>query len=212
MQNLSETSLSEINLSQTLAHITMELHEENIVSPFSREDEENFDKYQPPFKEAPVLIPFVKRENAPHIILTKRTLSLSKHKGQIAFPGGKIDQEDLSPSHAAIRETSEEIGLEPNQIKILGKLPLYQTVTGYNITPIVGEVSPPYIYKKAEEEVEDIFELPFQLLLDLNNFKRESMIFKERRREFWVLPYKDYYIWGATAAILRELAGRFETD
>ena len=199
------------NLSETLASITMELSEENKISPLSRKDEENFDNYQPPFKEAAVLVPFLKRENNPYIILTKRTLSLSKHKGQIAFPGGKIDEEDKSPSHAAIRETTEEIGIEQSQIKVLGKLPLYQTVTGYTITPIVGEVSPPYIYKKAEEEVEAIFELPFELLLDLNNFQRETIIFEERRREFWALPYKDYYIWGATAAILRELAGRLAT-
>ena len=200
------------NLSETLALVTMELNEENIVSPLSKKDEQNFDQYQPPFKEAAVLVPFLKRKRTPYIILTQRTLSLSKHKGQVAFPGGKIDKEDLSPSHAALRETSEEIGINPAQINVLGKLPLYQTVTGYNITPIVGEVTPPFEYVKADDEVEAIFELPFELLLDLDNFKRETMIYKERQREFWTLPYKDYYIWGATAAILRELAGRLTSN
>jgi 8-oxo-dGTP pyrophosphatase MutT (NUDIX family) len=198
------------NLSEQLALKTMELDEENIISPYSRSDEKNFNNFKPPVKEAAVLVSFLHREDQSRLILTRRTLSLSNHKGQIAFPGGKIDKEDLSPSHAAIREANEEIGINQAQIKVLGKLPLYQTVTGYNITPIVGELSPPFIFKKAEDEVDEIFELPVEFMMDVKNFKRESVIYEGERREFWALPFNDYYIWGATAAILRELAGRFE--
>lgn len=198
------------NLSEQLALKTMELDEENIISPYSRSDEKNFNNFKPPVKEAAVLVSFLHREDQSRLILTRRTLSLSNHKGQIAFPGGKIDKEDLSPSHAAIREANEEIGINQAQIKVLGKLPLYQTVTGYNITPIVGELSPPFIFKKAEDEVDEIFELPVEFMMDVKNFKRESVIYQGERREFWALPFNDYYIWGATAAILRELAGRFE--
>ena len=198
------------NLSEQLAFKTMELDEENIISPYSRSDEKNFNNFKPPVKEAAVLVSFLHREDQSRLILTRRTLSLSNHKGQIAFPGGKIDKEDLSPSHAAIREANEEIGINQAQIKVLGKLPLYQTVTGYNITPIVGELSPPFIFKKAEDEVDEIFELPVEFMMDVKNFKRESVIYQGERREFWALPFNDYYIWGATAAILRELAGRFE--
>ncbi|MGH1405562.1 MAG: CoA pyrophosphatase [Rhodomicrobiaceae bacterium] len=198
------------NLSEQLALKTMELDEENIISPYSRSDEKNFNNFKPPVKEAAVLVSFLHRQDQSRLILTRRTLSLSNHKGQIAFPGGKIDKEDLSPSHAAIREANEEIGINQEQIKVLGKLPLYQTVTGYNITPIVGELSPPFIFKKAEDEVDEIFELPVEFMMDVKNFKRESVIYEGERREFWALPFNDYYIWGATAAILRELAGRFE--
>ncbi len=198
------------NLSEQLALKTMELDEENIISPYSRSDEKNFKNFKPPVKEAAVLVSFLHREDQPNLVLTRRTLSLSNHKGQIAFPGGKIDKEDLSPSHAAIREANEEIGINQTQVKVLGKLPLYQTVTGYNITPIVGELSPPFIFKKAEDEVDEIFELPFEFMMDVKNFKKESIIYEGERREFWALPFNDYYIWGATAAILRELAGRFE--
>ncbi len=198
------------NLSEQLALKTMELDEENIISPYSRSDEKNFNNFKPPVKEAAVLVSFLHRQDQSRLILTRRTLSLSNHKGQIAFPGGKIDKEDLSPSHAAIREANEEIGINQAQIKVLGKLPLYQTVTGYNITPIVGELSPPFIFKKAEDEVDEIFELPVEFMMDVKNFKRESVIYEGERREFWALPFNDYYIWGATAAILRELAGRFE--
>ncbi len=198
------------NLSEQLALKTMELDEDNIISPYSRSDEKNFKNFKPPVKEAAVLVSFLHREDQSRLILTRRTLSLSNHKGQIAFPGGKIDKEDLSPSHAAIREANEEIGINQAQIKVLGKLPLYQTVTGYNITPIVGELSPPFIFKKAEDEVDEIFELPVEFMMDVKNFKKESVIYEGERREFWALPFNDYYIWGATAAILRELAGRFE--
>ncbi|MEP3477182.1 MAG: CoA pyrophosphatase [Hyphomicrobiales bacterium] len=198
------------NLSEQLALKTMELDEDNIISPYSRSDEKNFKNFKPPVKEAAVLVSFLHREDQPKLVLTRRTLSLSNHKGQIAFPGGKIDKEDLSPSHAAMREANEEIGINQAQIKVLGKLPLYQTVTGYNITPIVGELSPPFIFKKAEDEVDEIFELPVEFMMDVKNFKKESVIYEGERREFWALPFNDYYIWGATAAILRELAGRFE--
>ncbi len=198
------------NLSERLARKTMELDEENVISPYSRCDEKNFSGFKPPVKEAAVLVSFLNREDNPNLILTRRTLSLSNHKGQIAFPGGKIDKDDESPSHAAIREANEEIGISHAQVKVLGKLPLYQTVTGYNITPIVGELSPPFIFKKAIDEVDEIFELPFEFMIDVKNFKRDSITYEGERREFWALPFKDYYIWGATAAILRELAGRFE--
>lgn len=198
------------NLIEQLAKKTMSLDEGNIISPYSRIDEQNFKGFQQPVKEAAVLVPFLERDETTHLVLTKRTLSLSNHKGQIAFPGGKIDKSDNSPSHAALRETEEEIGINQNQVKVLGKLPLYQTVTGYNITPIVGTLSPPFHFKKAAEEVDEIFELPFEFMSDVKNFKRESVIYEGERREFWALQYNDYYIWGATAAILRELAGRFE--
>ena len=112
------------NLSEQLALKTMELDEENIISPYSRSDEKNFNNFKPPVKEAAVLVSFLHREDQSRLILTRRTLSLSNHKGQIAFPGGKIDKEDLSPSHAAIREANEEIGINQAQIKVLGKLPL----------------------------------------------------------------------------------------
>lgn len=159
-------------------------------------------------REAAVLIPFLEREADLNILLTRRSNNLPQHKGQIAFPGGKIDKTDKDHIAAARRETCEEIGVQPERIDILGKLPLYETGTGFIITPVLGFLKPPHVFVKEQGEVEEIFEVPLSFILNLNNFERRSVIFEEKPREFWALPFKDYFIWGATAAILIDLAER----
>lgn len=159
--------------------------------------------------EAAVLVPLLTRSPGDHtILLTRRSAELKSHRGQIAFPGGKIDTADASPQAAAIRETGEEIGIPTSQIDILGKLPLYQTGTGFIISPIVGQLAPPYIFRAEQGEVAEIFEVPLAHILDEDNFQRQSVMFEGKAREFWAVPYQGYYIWGATAAILKELAER----
>lgn len=159
--------------------------------------------------EAAVLVPLLTREDGDHaILLTRRSAELNSHRGQIAFPGGKIDTTDASPAAAAVRETGEEVGIPTRQIRILGKLPLYQTGTGFIISPIVGLLTPPYIFKAEQGEVDEIFEVPLAHFLKVENFKRQSVMFEGKAREFWAVPYKNHYIWGATAAILKELSER----
>ena len=159
--------------------------------------------------KAAVLIGFLKRRNDHSILLTRRTETLKKHSGQIALPGGKIDEADGSPVLAAIREATEEVGVTSDQISPRGQLPEYETITGFNITPIVADLKPPYKFTPAPDEVREIFEIPFTFVCDDTNFKKHSLIYQGEKRHYWAAPYKDYYIWGATAAILRELGRRF---
>lgn len=197
---------------EALSLNTLRPEDEDQLSRFSLEDERGLPPMPHPLKKAAVLVSLANQNNQPSIILTRRAAHLAEHTGQIAFPGGKIDQQDRSAIAAAMRETEEEIGIERAQISIIGKLPLYETITGYSITPIVAELTPPYIFKRAKEEVDEIFELPFAFSMDLKKFRRDAIIYKGERREFWALPYNDYYIWGATAAILRELATRMNGE
>lgn len=161
-----------------------------------------------PNTQAAVLVPIIERVNTPHIILTRRSNELPSHKGQVAFPGGKIDPIDKTPTDAAIRETHEEIGIAPRQIKPLGKLPLLETGTGFIITPITAKISPPLNYRMEVGEVDEIFEVPLSHVANLQNYKRQSVIYNNLERKFWQLDYKHHYIWGATAAILIDLAIR----
>lgn len=195
-----------------LGSLTLNMDEKDQLSPFSRQDEKSFNSYKTPLREAAVLILLIYKQSRLQIVLTRRTDFLPSHQGQVAFPGGKIDKGDKSPAHAALREANEEIGAIPDKIELLGKLPLYQTATGFSITPVVGIQQPPYIFSRAIDEVEEIFELPVDYMMDINSFKRDSLMYKGKSREFWVLPFENYYIWGATAAILRELSGRLNGE
>ncbi|GJM01688.1 MAG: hypothetical protein DHS20C08_01890 [Rhodomicrobium sp.] len=160
-------------------------------------------------RQAAVLIPFIERQGELSILLTRRSHNLPQHRGQIAFPGGKIDKTDKSHIAAAVRETNEEIGADPARIEIFGKLPLYETSTGFIITPVIARLLPPYDFVKEQGEVDEIFEVPLPFILNLENFERRSLMVETREREFWALPYGEYFIWGATAAILIDLAERF---
>ena len=157
---------------------------------------------------AAVLVAFTRRANETQLVLTKRSAQLSAHRGQIAFPGGKIDKQDKTPVFTAMREAEEEIGVSRDQICIMGKLPLYETGTGFIITPITAIIHPPYEFVRQESEVEEIFEVPLSFVASPSNYQKNEVMLDGVRRQFWVLPYKDYYIWGATAAILIDLANR----
>lgn len=197
---------------QTKLHAAIKREQdEDHLSSHSERDEQGRPMHEGALTKAAVLIALIERQNGPQIILTRRSEKLNKHSGQIAFPGGRIDAGDKTPTAAAIRETSEEIGVPGAQITILGKLPLYQTGTGFIISPIVGKLTPPYIFKREPNEVDEIFELPLDYIVDKNNFKRQSIIYQGRNREFWTIPYGEYHIWGATAAILVELAERLNS-
>ena len=154
---------------------------------------------------AAVLVPIV-LGSSPGVVLTKRTAHLARHAGQVSFPGGRIDPADPSPEAAALREAHEEIGLDPAAVELRGRLAPYITGTGYRITPVVGLLPPEPVLRPAPDEVEAVFELSVEVLLDPAAPRRETRQDAGRRREFWVWPHRQHYIWGATAAILLELA------
>lgn len=157
-------------------------------------------------KPAAVLVPIVERPAGLTVILTQRTDHLNDHAGQISFPGGRTEPEDPTPEATALRETEEEIGLPRDRIETVGKLDIYVTRTGYEVTPIVGLVSPPFPIKPDPFEVADVFEVPLSFVVDPVNHQRDSRTHKGVLRQFYVLPYEERYIWGATAGMLVNLS------
>jgi 8-oxo-dGTP pyrophosphatase MutT (NUDIX family) len=161
----------------------------------------------PRLKRAAVLIPLVQRDGALHVLLTQRTDHLTNHAGQISFPGGRAEASDSSPIETALRETAEEISLDREHLEIVGVLPEHVTGTGYRVTPIVGIATPPFELAADPNEVAQIFEVPLAFLMDGMNHQRLSYELPEGkgRRSFYAMPYENYFIWGATAAMLRNL-------
>ena len=161
----------------------------------------------PRMTPASVLIALVQREEGLTVLLTQRTAHLTDHAGQISFPGGRAEDVDASAVATALRETEEEIGLDRRHIEILGSLPDYVTGTGYKVTPVVGLVTPPMSLTPDQNEVDEIFEVPLAFLMDAGNHQRLSFDLPEGagRRSFYAMPYQRFYIWGATAGMLRNL-------
>jgi 8-oxo-dGTP pyrophosphatase MutT (NUDIX family) len=153
-------------------------------------------------RPAGVLILLVQRGDELNIVLTQRTAHLHDHAGQISFPGGRYEPEDTDIVATALRESFEEIGTESKQIQVIGSLPNYVTVTAYEITPVVA-TSPPQVFTCDPFEVADAFEVPLAHVLDDANWRRDSFLREGQRREYWAVPYKERYIWGATAGMLR---------
>jgi 8-oxo-dGTP pyrophosphatase MutT (NUDIX family) len=160
----------------------------------------------PAKKDAGVLVPLIERSSGVHVVLTKRAAHLSSHPGQIAFPGGKRDAGDADISATALREAHEETGLDPSLVEILGQLPAHETVTGFNVIPTIGWISTPWEVKADPGEVAEVFEVPLSHVVTAQNFQVQSRIWRGQRRSYYCVPYGPYYIWGATARILRGLA------
>jgi 8-oxo-dGTP pyrophosphatase MutT (NUDIX family) len=154
-------------------------------------------------REAAVLLPIIDRSDEFTLLLTQRTQHLSSHAGQISLPGGSRDPEDMTPVDTALRETREEVGILPEEVSVVGAMDGYETRTGFLITPIIGIVAPDYTLNPSTDEVEEVFEVPLAFLLDPENHKKHSREFKGVRYHFHAMPYHDYYIWGATAAMLK---------
>jgi 8-oxo-dGTP pyrophosphatase MutT (NUDIX family) len=154
---------------------------------------------------ASVLVPIVRRQPNLTVLLTQRTAHLRDHAGQVSFPGGRQEASDSSPVMTALREAREEVGLEPDQVEVLGSLAEFRTSTGFVVTPVVGLVSPPLNLKLDDFEVEDVFEPPLEFLLDAANFSRQRLEYQGTWREYWAVPWQERYIWGATAGMLVKL-------
>lgn len=154
---------------------------------------------------AAVLVPVVVRDGGLMLLLTQRTAHLAKHGGQIAFPGGRVDDTDASLEAAAQREAAEEIGLASTHIETVGYLDGYRTGTGFHVTPVVALVQPPFTLELAPDEVADAFEVPLAFLMDPANHQTHAREWRGRQRQFWAIPYGERYIWGATAGMLRNM-------
>lgn len=167
------------------------------------------------FRPASVLVPLVQRDDGLHVLLTQRTDHLHDHAGQVSFPGGRADEGDADEVDTALRETEEEIGLARRHIEIIGRLPVYTTITCYHVTPVVALVQPPFELTLDAFEVAEAFEVPLQYLMTPGHHQRHLFEADGDRRQFLSMPWKaatpagvrEYFIWGATAAMLRNLYG-----
>jgi 8-oxo-dGTP pyrophosphatase MutT (NUDIX family) len=161
-------------------------------------------------RDAAVLIGMIERSNGWQVLLTKRTESMSNHAGQVAFPGGRIDQEDASVFAAGLRELEEEVGIAAHDVQIIGALDRFVTISNYTVTPILAIINPTAQASPQEAEVAEIFEAPLSLFADATQRQIETRMWKGRVRSTFVFDHHDKRIWGATASILVRLMQRIE--
>ena len=174
-------------------------------------------QHNSPLKSAAVLIALV--NNGPtdemnagglQVLLTKRASHLKHHPSQISFPGGKVEPTDKNLIHTALREAQEEIGLSPDAVSIVGQLPTYEIISGYQVTPIVAVIESPQNYQKDVNEVDEIFQVPLQHFLQPQNHKSIISYRNGHHHNVHFFPYKHYNIWGATAAMLKDLVDQIK--
>ena len=157
------------------------------------------------FRPAAVLVPIVFDKTGPSMVLTRRAKTLKEHPDQIAFPGGKVEKTDLSEMDTAFREVFEEIGLKPENINVLGVLAKHETVSGYSISPFVAIIKHYEKLKPNFSEVSEIFKVPLNFLLNSENMQIQTRKYNGVDRSYYIIPYGPYYIWGATARIIKTL-------
>jgi 8-oxo-dGTP pyrophosphatase MutT (NUDIX family) len=165
---------------------------------------------------AAVLVPLVERPQGLQVLLTRRTDHLRDHAGQVSFPGGRSEPDDDGPAGTALREAEEEVGLDPRQVQLIGQMPVYTTVTSFVVTPVVALIRPPFELRLDSFEVAEAFEVPLAFLMNPAHHQRHRFSFDGGERQFLSMPWqgvaadgspREYFIWGATAAMLRNLYG-----
>ncbi len=154
-------------------------------------------------RPAAVLVPIIEGRNGYELILTKRSSALKHHPGQIAFPGGKRDESDRDLIETALREAREEIGLLDRNVDVLGTFAPHETVTSFNVTPVVALVKNEFDATPEAGEVSEVFRVPLAHVLTPENYVVEARRWRGQKRMYYTVPYGPYYIWGATARILR---------
>ena len=158
------------------------------------------------WRAAAVLVPLVNHASGVTVLLTQRTEDMPSHAGQVAFPGGRREDSDVDATDTALREAYEEVGLERQFVDVVGSVDLYRTGTGFEITPVVGIVTPGFTTQADPREVADVFEVPLDHFLDEKNHRIDSRkVADGRERRFYAMPYGKRYIWGATAGMLKNL-------
>jgi 8-oxo-dGTP pyrophosphatase MutT (NUDIX family) len=157
------------------------------------------------WKPAAVLVPLVDRPAGVTVLLTQRTADMPSHAGQIAFPGGRREKSDVDARATALRETEEEVGITRDFVEVVGLMDLYHTGTGYEITPVIGIVTPGFTVRADPREVADVFEVPLEHFLNEVNHRIDSRQYQGRERRYYAMPYGERYIWGATAGMLKNL-------
>jgi 8-oxo-dGTP pyrophosphatase MutT (NUDIX family) len=162
---------------------------------------------------ASVLVPIVTHATGLTVLFTQRTTHLKAHAGQVSFPGGRAEPGDATPEFTALRESQEEIGLPPERVEILARLPDYITRTGYRVTPVIGLLEPPLDLAPDPREVQEVFEVPLAFLLDPANHRRQTREFNGRVVGFYEIQYEQAHtIWGATAGMVVNLYRRLSVD
>lgn len=161
----------------------------------------------PALRPAAVLAPVMAHQDGARVLLTRRADSLTSHTGQIAFPGGRLDPGETAVD-AALREAWEEVALPPASVEVLGLGDPYESGSGFLITPVVGWITPPVALTPSPDEVAEVFETPWDFLMDVANHRRDHMELNGVRRFFWAMPWNERYIWGVTAGLLKALHER----
>ena len=214
-----KTGSGSLSLNDLVSRLSRNENGSNAYSEYRSENRlvdtqtgDNWIKELGPLIPAAVLVPIISRDSGLQIILTKRAENLKKHPGQISFPGGRVDPKDQTIEQTALRETEEEIGLKTSQVQIVYKMKDYVVGTGYNVTPFIGLVKPPIKLIRQKNEVAEIFELPVDYITSKHNFSCYGHEYKGKIRYHDALSWKKYFIWGATAGILKKLSERLLTS
>ena len=159
-------------------------------------------------RPASVLMGLVEREGKCHVLLTERPATMKAHPGQVAFPGGKRDRDDLSAAHTALREAHEEVGATPESIELLGQFGPLKTQTGFSIRLFVGLYPAGFVARPCPSEVADVFEAPLSVLMTPDNYEEREGMLSGRVRSYFALSFEGHLIWGVTAALIRNLYDR----
>ena len=178
------------------------------TTPRLRGDHElnpEFESLHQTLRDAAVLVLIIDTPPSPRVVFTRRTAHLKAHGGQISFPGGRLDPGDATPEACALRETEEEIGIRPTAVTLIGRLDTYITRTGFRVVPVVGSLRDDPVYTPDPFEVETVFEVPLSHFVAPDSLREDRRTLLGRTRSFFAFSYGDYYIWGATAGILKNL-------
>ena len=192
------TTISKSNIRRAIAQLTKPTSDFDLNSSNYKSSGQT--------KEAGVLLPIIRQFDGTYLVLTKRAAHLSNHPGQISFPGGKRENKDTNIDATALREAQEEIGLKAEVVEVLGRLPAHETVTGFQITPIIGWIERNWTSVADPNEVTEIFQVPLSHITNIKNFQIQDRIWNGKKRFYYTVPYGPYYIWGATACILYNFA------
>lgn len=195
-----------------LRHAGHPLHAPPAAAPWNQAEIDDLVGPQDGLREAAVLVPVVLRAAGPSLILTRRTDSLRHHAGQISFPGGRIEEADESPLHAALREAEEEIGLPRAATEALGYLDPLATITGFRVVPVLGLVHGEPQLRPDPGEVAEAFEVPLEFVLDPGNLEEHAREFRGRVRHYHLIRWRHYDIWGATASMIANLSRRLRGE